>query len=93
MRNHNDLRLAGFVGTRTKTYHNFWSGVQKSVARWKLDGESRIRLPHQLTANYFACLVKMFFLREDYEIGPQKLTLLAFPKYQNSPFKVAPQPL
>ena len=33
-RENNDLRLAGFVGIRTKTYHNVWSGIKKCVARW-----------------------------------------------------------
>lgn len=51
-----DLRVADTGRARAKTYHNFWSWINKRVARWAIDAESHIRLSHQLTANNFARL-------------------------------------
>ena len=89
--------MAHFVCILMKTQQNLRSRCQKSIAGWIRKVESHIILPHQLTANYFAHLNKNNFLKVDNKIGQQKLTCLPDPpdppKYQNSPFKVAEQPL
>ena len=88
-----DLRVAWTGGNRTKTYHNLWTWINESVARWITYTESHSRLSHQLTADYFAGLKWVKYLRKmDYKIWEGRLTCWPDPKYQNSPFKVAPQP-
>ena len=89
----NYLRMACFDIWRRKTQQNSGCRFKKRIACWQGEVKSHIRLPGQLTTNYFADLKweKLLWRRTINFLGG-RLTFCPNPKYQNSPFKLAPQP-